>query len=247
MLRKYFAAQKESGKEKIRWRSHEVTRIEAFSDAVFAFAVSLLVISLEVPKNSKELLESLWGLVPFTFCFLSVFWVWRAQYKFFRRYGLHDGVTIALNGLLMFVVLCFVYPLKFLISSAIMHDAYSVRREDLVPLAVLYNGGFAVIGFLICAMYLNALWRKDEINLTQIEIFETRSYIWTFAFPALASTLAVVISMLVRSHPENINICFFSYALLGIVFPFYHRKYDRAFKKRFGTVPMVEPHHGTEG
>ena len=55
MIRKFFINQNK--KDKIKWRSHEVARIEALSDGVFAFAISLLVISLEVPKTSTALLE----------------------------------------------------------------------------------------------------------------------------------------------------------------------------------------------
>ena len=36
---------------------HDVTRIEAFSDAVFGFAITLLVVSLEVPNSFDELLQ----------------------------------------------------------------------------------------------------------------------------------------------------------------------------------------------
>jgi hypothetical protein len=46
------AHQKNIGsKNDFRWRSHEITRMKGFSEAVFAFAVTLLVVSLEVPKT----------------------------------------------------------------------------------------------------------------------------------------------------------------------------------------------------
>ena len=40
-----------------RWRGHEISRVEGLSDAVFGFAVTLLVVSLEVPKTFNELAE----------------------------------------------------------------------------------------------------------------------------------------------------------------------------------------------
>jgi uncharacterized membrane protein len=51
MFRKKCAGEKRENKDSIIWRGHEVTRIEAFSDAVFAFAIALLIVALEVPKT----------------------------------------------------------------------------------------------------------------------------------------------------------------------------------------------------
>jgi uncharacterized membrane protein len=83
---------------KFRWRSHEVSRIEGLSDAVFAFAVTLLVVSLEVPKTYSELMEVMRGFGAFAICFSMLFAVWFNQYKFFRRYGLKDTLTIVFTA-----------------------------------------------------------------------------------------------------------------------------------------------------
>ena len=77
---------------KFRWRGQEISRIEGLSDAVFAFAITLLVVSLEVPKTFDELAETMHGFGAFLISFMLLFAVWFNQYKFFRRYGLqgHD-------------------------------------------------------------------------------------------------------------------------------------------------------------
>jgi len=80
-----------------RWRSREITRIEGFSDAVFGFAITLLIVSLEVPKTSAELFATMRGFGAFVITFLMLASMWYAQYTFFRRYGLDDRVTVVLN------------------------------------------------------------------------------------------------------------------------------------------------------
>src|SRR3954453_16835670 len=76
------------GRISFRWRGDGVSRIEGWSDAVFGFAITLVAISLEVPRTAAELLHNAAGLVPCVVSFLVLFFVWRAQFEFFRRYGL---------------------------------------------------------------------------------------------------------------------------------------------------------------
>src|SRR6266568_80914 len=87
MLREKLIDHRFGENNKFRRRSHEISRIEGLSDAVFAFAVTLLVVSLEVPKTFDELVFAMRGFGAFAICFA-----------------------------LLFVVLFYVYPLRFLFS-----------------------------------------------------------------------------------------------------------------------------------
>jgi uncharacterized membrane protein len=98
-------------------RRHEISRLEAFSDAAFAFALTLLVVSLDVPRSYGQLMELMKGFFSFACCFALLVWIWHEHNMFFRRYGLQDPLTVFLNGVLLFVVLFYVYPLKFMFDS----------------------------------------------------------------------------------------------------------------------------------
>src|SRR5947207_1768607 len=101
MLRKALIKKKAAAGRTFEWRSHEISRIEGLCDAVFAFAVTLLVVSLEVPRTFAELTEALHGFVPFAICFAMLFQIWYGQFLWFRRYGLQDAATVLLNGVLL--------------------------------------------------------------------------------------------------------------------------------------------------
>src|SRR3954468_11492821 len=113
MLRQHLAGNQIAGEKDFRWRGGEITRLEGFSDAVFAFAVTLLVVSLEVPKTFHELMEAMRGFAAFGICFALLADVWFNHYRFFRRYGLQNPWAVFLNCVLLF----YVYPLKFHAST----------------------------------------------------------------------------------------------------------------------------------
>ena len=110
---------REAGEEGFSWRGEEVSRVESFSHAVFAFAVTLLVVSLEAPKTFDELISTMRGFFAFAICFWLLLAVWFEHDKFehdkfFRRYGTSDSYTRRLSAVLLFIVLFYVYFLKFL-------------------------------------------------------------------------------------------------------------------------------------
>ncbi len=65
MLREKMIGHHAHKPHEFRWRSREISRLEGLSDAVFGFAVTLLIVSLEVPKTSGELLETMRGFASF--------------------------------------------------------------------------------------------------------------------------------------------------------------------------------------
>jgi hypothetical protein len=168
-----------------RWRSHEITRVEGFSDAVFGFAVTLLIVSLEVPRTSGELLATMRGFGAFVVTFLMLAGLWYSQFTFFRRYGLEDRVTVILNLVLLFMVLFFVYPLKFLFNVmltdprmkqtiATAHGIELVVRPEHKPLIfAIFGAGFAGVMVVFSLLYRHAWKKREELGLNEFEIFET--------------------------------------------------------------------------
>jgi uncharacterized membrane protein len=166
-----------------RMRGVAISRIDAFSDVVFGFALTLLVVSLEVPKDFSGLHEIVRCFIPFAICFTMLLTLWYAHYVFFRRYALHDQFTILLNSCLLFVVLFYVYPLKFLFTTLF---GQIVRREgtahfasssQVTELMVLYGLGFAAVYFLIAALYWNAWRHRESLALNGLERLLTVSSI----------------------------------------------------------------------
>src|SRR5438094_8721957 len=76
-----------------RLRGREVTRLESFSDAVFGFALTLLVVSLAVPKSFDDLVATMGGFPAFALRFLLLALIWNLHYKLCGRAGLDDGTA----------------------------------------------------------------------------------------------------------------------------------------------------------
>lgn len=165
-----------------RQRGREVTRLESFSDAVFGFALTLLVVSLDVPKNFADLVSTMQGFPAFAICFLFLALIWNGHYKFCRRYGLDDGAARFLTCVLLFLVLFYVYPLKFLFTLSFNSlnppaNAVHISRAHLSQLLMIYGLGFAAVYFAFSLLYGHAYRLRDALELTELERLDTRFFI----------------------------------------------------------------------
>ena len=156
-----------------------MSRLEAFSDAAFAFALTLLVVSLDVPRSYDELMRIMRGFPSFACCFAVLVWIWHEHNVFFRRYGLQDGWTVAINSLLLFVTLFYVYPLKFMFDSmfAEMNAVPSLTRMNLPQLAhasAIYAVGFVALFLIFTLLYYRAYTKRRELGLTPAEVLELK-------------------------------------------------------------------------
>jgi hypothetical protein len=198
-----------------RRRSHDISRIEAFSDVVFGFSLTLLVVSLEVPHTFRELMADMRGFIPFAVCFGLLAQVWWLHHNFFRRYGLDDATTAVLNFILLFVVLFYTYPLKFvmvgLFDEITGHTAALDASGKAIPwlepqqaklLMVIYGLGYAAVFLVFVLLYRNAMRKKDELELTPLEIFDTRSSIIESGFQLGIGLLCAATAAVL---PENLG------------------------------------------
>ena len=201
-------------------RRHEVTRLEGFSDAVFGFALTLLVVSLEVPNNFGELLQNMKGLPGFALTFAMICWLWYEHSVFFRSYGLQDRLTVFLNCLLLFVVLFYVYPLKFL-AAALMLWFFGIGREtgpafgartDGAGLMILYSSGIVLIFFVFAMLYLRAWRQRASLDLTEKEKVSLQ---YGLRAHLISMSLGIVSLAIVFIMPNAAAIAGMLYGLMG--------------------------------
>jgi uncharacterized membrane protein len=210
--------------------SSDVTRIEAFSDAVFGFAITLLVVSLEVPDSFDQLLQVMKSLPVFAVTFAILLMMWQEHHNLFKRFPCSDGPTIWLNGALLFVVVSYIYPLKFLFTGIVgpagmrFGQSSFMRLDQAKLLMVIYGAGFAAIFLLFAAMYWRASRRAtDAASRHDARVLIGHSFVYV-GVAALSMGLAAFGGLYASAYSGV------SYGLIGPFQGLYHALTARYWK-----------------
>lgn len=177
-------------------------RIEAFSDAVFALATALLLLSEKLPESWHDLMRHVRGFAAFGVTFAILMMIWWMHHEFFKRYHVADLGTAVWNSLLLFLVLFYVYPMKFLWAAFIGQrisggalatlPAEAFEGVDVGLLFVLYGLGFA--GVFLCFVMLHRHAMK-RLVLTGAARFEARMSIELHFVFVVVGLLSVALAM----------------------------------------------------
>ena len=227
-------------------RKHKISRLEEFSDAVFGFALTLLALSSGVPAKYNDLIYMLEGVPAFACAFALIVWIWHEHDTFFEKYPLTDGPTTVINSVLLFVVLVYVYPLKFMFEAFMAQVFGLSSRRDLVPMSltelanasILYGLGFFILMSLFMLLYLHAYRRREALGLDPLEVFDTRSYAGHHAVSAGVGLFAMLFAIV-----APVQLAFLSpssFALMGPAHWFYGNRRDKA-RRAFVSSTQARP------
>ena len=195
-----------------RYRGEEPGRLENFSDAVFALAITLLLISTSPPTNFEQIKRFVWDLIPFALCMLFLILIWFEHFTFYFRYGIRNAYVTTLNSLFLVVVLFYVYPLKFLTKLALWPIAIlfnqeslfkelvgMIKGEDIADLMIIYGLGYFWIFFVLMLMYRYAFSKADDLQLSELEKFETKVKVTTNILMAVIPLISVSIAIVLNN------------------------------------------------
>jgi hypothetical protein len=131
---------------------------------------------------------------------------------------------------LVFVMLCYVYPLKFVTSTFV--EWVSGQRIDADPnvdaiasmnelfgIFTIYSVGFVALCLAILLLYWRAWQRRDDLGLNEVEQFVTRSELGSWAILIVVGIVAVLLGLFAPRRLATVP--GWAYMLLPILMPLY--------------------------
>lgn len=223
-----------------RIRGLEMTRIEVFVDAAFAFAVTMLVISFDhIPDNWSEIVVAIKSIPAFVISVVQLVWIWWVHSKWSRRYGLENAVTVALSAALLIVVLVYIYPLRIMaqgmfrwFTNGYLPTSFQIdTMDELAGLFIFMGIGFFCLSMIIVLMYRYARSLKTSLLLNDFETHETRTLEILWMGIASTGLIAVILALILPD--QYVPFSGFAFALISVWTPWIRIRRDKLWKSLF--------------
>jgi uncharacterized membrane protein len=213
----------------IRLRGAQQTRTDAFVDAAFAFAVTLLIVSVgHVPATVPDLIQAMRGVPAFLMSFLLLARFWQSHRQWSRCYGLEDDRSVRLSLALVFVMLVYVYPLRMVANMALTMLSSGLLAEqplgihsvaDLCALYVVFAIGYGAIVTIFALLHRHALRQADALQLSPVERARTRSSIERYAALAGVALLSLLLALLLPLARSTTFVYWLPGMAYGLIYP----------------------------
>lgn len=197
---------------------HSKSRLESVSDAVFAFAATLMVVNIGSNAAITSFKEELPNFISFAVSFFVMMAIWKVHYNFFRRTDFIDNWIITFNMLLLFTVLFYIFPIRSLITAG--SGTARITIDNFAGIFQMYSIGFTLIFLCFCLMYFRAFKKEKSLKL----LFYSRHFLLFVIVGVVSVLLAIFKVGLYYGVPG------FIYAFLGPLCYFhsikFHKKHD---------------------
>lgn len=209
-----------------RLRGEEMTRLEMFSDAAFAFAMTMQVVAAEkIPRTFAELTLALKGAPAFAASFTLIMLFWAGHRRWSRRYGLEDAVSVMLSLALVFVILVYIYPLRLMasvllnyMSGGALPSELEIRSgDDLAGLFIVFGVGYAALATILALLHRRALALREPLALDRAEVAMARFEVVEWGVGALVGLASAAMAAFAPGQLRYF--AGFVYMVLPIVMP----------------------------
>lgn len=191
-----------------RLRGIQMTRLETFIDAAFAFAITMLVIAVnQIPDNIDQLFDAFRHVPAFIASVAIIGIFWRGHWLWSRRYGLEDGTSIFISWAMLVTILIYIYPLKAIFESMwfLLSDGRVGQRLGLTSesqetqartLFAIYALGFIAIALEILLLNLRAWQLREPLQLNALEKYITRTELTGWSVPIGVGIVSLALALM---------------------------------------------------
>ena len=209
-----------------RMRGLEMTRLEVFIDAAFAFAVTMLVISFDaIPRSYDEVVLAIKNIPAFIVAVAQLVWIWHTHNVWSRRFGLDTTYTVVISTALLIVMLIYIYPMRIMVGGmfAWLSNDYlpsnfkAITLDQLREMFVFLGVGFIALCIVFVQMYRYATRLKDELLLSDFELFESATLTIMWLGAAVIGLICILLAIFLPR--QLVPFSGFSFMLLALWFP----------------------------